>query len=96
MSSLFKTFVFLAVLTALFGSIGLLIGGTEGMLIALILAAAMNVFAYWNSDKLALRVYSARQIDQSTAPNLFQHCRKFVIKSWFANAPCLHYRKPAA
>ena len=71
MSSLFKTFVFLAVLTALFGSIGLLIGGTEGMLMALILAAAMNVFAYWNSDKLALRVYSARQIDQSTAPNLF-------------------------
>ena len=41
------------------------------MLIALILAAAMNVFAYWNSDKLALRVYSARQIDQLTAPNLF-------------------------
>jgi len=71
MSSLFKTFVFLAVLTALFGSIGLLIGGTEGMLIALILAAVMNVFAYWNSDKLALRVYSARQIDQLTAPNLF-------------------------
>jgi heat shock protein HtpX len=71
MPSYIKTFVFISIMTALFGSIGLLFGGAEGMVIALFVAIAMNIFAYWNSDKLALRIYSARPINRSSAPNLF-------------------------
>jgi heat shock protein HtpX len=58
-----KTFSLLALLTALFGGIGFLIGGTGGMLIALLLAAGMNVFSYWNADKLVLRMYRAELVD---------------------------------
>ncbi|MGE3929050.1 MAG: zinc metalloprotease HtpX [Hyphomonadaceae bacterium] len=54
-----KTFVLLAALTALFGGVGYLIGGAGGMLIALAVAAAMNLFAYWNADKMVLRHFRA-------------------------------------
>ena len=55
-----KTFVLLAMLTALFVGIGYLIGGATGMLIAFGVAAAMNVFAWWNSDKIVLRMQGAQ------------------------------------
>lgn len=57
-----KTFMLLAALTALFGGIGLLIGGFTGMLIALGVAVAMNFFAYWNADKMVLKHYRAEPI----------------------------------
>jgi heat shock protein HtpX len=60
-----KTFILLAAMTALFGGIGYLVGGTGGMLVALIVAAAMNLFAYWNADKMVLRHFNAREIDAS-------------------------------
>jgi heat shock protein HtpX len=50
-------------MTALFGVVGYLIGGPNGMLIALAVAAAMNLFAYWNADKLVLRHFRAQEID---------------------------------
>ncbi|MEM6625392.1 MAG: zinc metalloprotease HtpX [Pseudomonadota bacterium] len=56
-----KTFMLLAGMTALFGFIGLMIGGQTGMLIALVVAAGMNLFAYWNSDKMVLRMYGAKE-----------------------------------
>lgn len=58
-----KTYILLAAMTALFGAVGYLIGGSSGMLIALAVAAAMNLFAYWNADKMVLRHFRAQEID---------------------------------
>jgi len=60
-----KTFALLAVLTALFMGIGYLIGGTGGMLIALVFAGGMNLFSYWNADKIVLRMYRAQPVDEN-------------------------------
>src|SRR3546814_1423555 len=56
-------------MTALFGVIGFLIGGEAGMLSALAVAAAMNLFAYWNSDRMVLSMYHAREVDARSAPD---------------------------
>ena len=64
-----KTFMLLAAMTALFMGLGYLIGGAGGAMIAFLVAAAMNFFAYWNSDKIVLRMYSAKRVDETTAPN---------------------------
>lgn len=63
-----KTFALLAVMTALFMGIGYLIGGATGMAIALVVAAGMNVFSYWNADKIVLKMYRAQPVDE-THPN---------------------------
>ncbi|RXZ44580.1 zinc metalloprotease HtpX [Crenobacter cavernae] len=67
----FKTTLLMAAIVALFGVIGAMIGGKGGMLIALLFGGAMNVWAYWNSDKMVLRMYNAQQVDASTAPELY-------------------------
>ena len=59
-----KTYILLAAMTALFGAVGYLVGGTGGMLIALAVAGAMNLFAYWNADKLVLRHFRAEEVQQ--------------------------------
>ena len=58
-----KTFVLLAGLTALFVGAGYMIGGPTGMLIALVFAVGMNLFSYWNADKIVLRMYGAVEVD---------------------------------
>jgi heat shock protein HtpX len=68
--NLFKTVFLMSLLTGLFLVIGALIGGGPGMIIAFLFAAGMNLFAYWNSDKVLLSMYGARQVDASTAPDL--------------------------
>jgi heat shock protein HtpX len=60
-----KTFVLLAALTALFVGAGYLIGGPTGMAIAFAIAAAMNLFSYWNADKIVLSMYGAQAVDES-------------------------------
>lgn len=60
-----RTFMLLAALTALFTGVGYLIGGPTGMLIAFALAAAMNLFSYWNADKIVLRMYRAHEVDET-------------------------------
>ncbi|MDZ4210471.1 MAG: protease HtpX, partial [Methylotenera sp.] len=57
-----KTFVLMAAIVALFGSVGAAMGGAGGMMIALGLAAAMNVYAYWFSDKAVLKMYGAMEV----------------------------------
>ena len=57
-----RTFVLLAALSALFMGVEYLIGGPGGAMIALVLAGAMNLFAYWNADKMVLRMHGAREI----------------------------------
>lgn len=69
--SYFKTALLLAGMTGLFLAVGYLIGGQGGMMIALIVALGMNFFAYWNSDKVLLRMYGARQVDRHSAPELY-------------------------
>jgi heat shock protein HtpX len=65
----FRTGVLLAGMTALFLGIGYLIGGEAGILIALVIAGGMNIFAYWSSDKMVLRMYGAKQVDRQNAPD---------------------------
>jgi heat shock protein HtpX len=59
-----KTFILLAVMTALFMGIGYLIGGTTGMGVALLFAGGMNLFSYWNADKIVLKMYKAQPVDE--------------------------------
>ncbi|MEL6789052.1 MAG: zinc metalloprotease HtpX [Pseudomonadota bacterium] len=66
----FKTGILLAAMTALFGVIGLLLGGATGMVIALGFAVVTNAFAYWNSDKMVLRMYKAQPVDEGHASGL--------------------------
>jgi heat shock protein HtpX len=66
----FRTAILLAALTALFMGIGYLVGGQSGMVIAFLVAAATNLFAYWRSDKMVLSMYGAREVDESAAPEL--------------------------
>ncbi len=63
-----RTGLLLAALTGLFLAAGFLIGGQQGMVIAFLIACAMNLFAYWNADKLVLRMYGAEPVDATTAP----------------------------
>ena len=69
--STFRTGLLLAGLTALFLAAGYLLGGQTGMAVALVIALAMNVFSYWNSDKLVLKMYGAREVDARVAPSLY-------------------------
>src|SRR3974390_2337749 len=66
----FRTAILLAALTALFMGIGYLVGGQSGMVIAFLVAAVTNLFAYWRSDKMVLSMYGAREVDESAAPEL--------------------------
>ncbi|WP_242912476.1 zinc metalloprotease HtpX [Brevundimonas pishanensis] len=60
-----KTFAILAVMTALFMGIGFMVGGTGGMAIAFLVACGMNLFSYWNADKIVLKMYKAEVVDES-------------------------------
>lgn len=65
-----RTAMLLAGLTALFMGVGYLIGGAAGAMIALVIAAATNLFTYWNSDRMVLSMYGAHQVDRQSAPEL--------------------------
>ncbi len=67
----FRTGLLLAAMTGLFLAIGYLMGGQAGMIIAFAIAAGMNVFTYWNADKLVLSMQGAQQIDRSAAPEFY-------------------------
>lgn len=64
-----KTALLLAAMTGLFLAVGFALGGEQGMLIAFAVALGLNVFSYWNSDKLVLRMHGARQVTPEEAPN---------------------------
>src|ERR1044071_6976149 len=67
----FRTAMLLAGLTALFMGVGYLIGGGSGALIALVIAAGMNLFSYWNSDRMVRSMHGAQEIDARAAPDLY-------------------------
>jgi heat shock protein HtpX len=66
-----KTMMLLAAMTALFMSVGWLLGGTAGAGIALVFAMGTNAFAFWNSDRLALAAHGARPVSPQSAPDLY-------------------------
>jgi heat shock protein HtpX len=72
MMSYFRTAALLAGLTALFMGVGYLIGGGTGAIIALAVAAATNLFAYWNSDRMVLSMHGAQEVDPNYAPDLYR------------------------
>lgn len=67
-----KTAILMAGIVALFGAVGLALGGQGGMLLGLLFAGGMNFFAYWNSDKMVLRLYDAQEVDEFSAPQLYR------------------------
>ena len=76
--SYLRTAILLAGLTGLFMGVGYLIGGTGGAMIALLIAAATNLFAYWNSDRMVLSIYGAHEVDRHARP---------TWSIWWLNSP---------
>ncbi|MCW8914696.1 MAG: zinc metalloprotease HtpX [Magnetovibrio sp.] len=66
-----RTAALLAAMTALFMGVGYMLGAEGGLVIALMMALAMNGFAYWSSDKMVLRMYGARQVSRSEQPEFY-------------------------
>lgn len=84
----FKTAVLLSAMTALFLSVGFLLGGQSGMMTALIFALGMNFFAYWNSDKMLLRMFDAKEVAaDSPYPDLRDYYKIVEQLSKRANLP---------
>ncbi|MCM2294329.1 zinc metalloprotease HtpX [Allorhizobium sp. BGMRC 0089] len=73
--NMIRTAMLLAFMTALFMGVGFLIGGKGGMMIALMIAAGMNLFSYWNSDRMVLSAYHAREVDERSAPEFYRIVR---------------------
>jgi heat shock protein HtpX len=68
MFNLMKTAILMAAITALFMFLGQMFGGQNGMMLALVIALGLNFFSYWFSDKIVLRMYNAREVDDASAP----------------------------
>jgi heat shock protein HtpX len=81
MSNWFKTTILFAAITALFMMIGALIGGREGMMMALLIGGGMNFFAYWFSDKMVLRMYNAHPVDDTSSPYLYNMVRDLATRA---------------
>ena len=81
MFNLFKTAVLMAAITALFMAIGSMIGGRAGMMMALVVALGMNFFSYWFSDKMVLRMYNAREVDETSAPQFYRMVRELAQRA---------------
>jgi len=76
-----RTAILMAAMTGLFLAIGFLIGGEGGMMIAFLLALAMNAFAYWNADRMMLRMYGAREVDARAAPGYYGIVRQLADRA---------------
>ena len=79
-----KTAMLMAAIMALFGIVGGMIGGQSGMLLALMFGGAMNVFSYWFSDRLVLKMYNAQEVDETSAPQFYTMVRELAHQ---ANLP---------
>ena len=78
MGNQIRTTILLAVMTALILWVGQLLGGRQGMIIALFLAAGMNFFSYWYSDKLVLKMYRASEVTPNQAPELYEMVQRLT------------------
>ncbi|MCU0614468.1 MAG: zinc metalloprotease HtpX [Desulfobacterales bacterium] len=78
MGNNFKTTILLALLTAFILWVGNLLGGPQGMVIALIFAGGMNLISYWYSDRIVLKMYNAHEVSESHAPELYGMVRELA------------------
>ncbi|MBN9424690.1 MAG: protease HtpX [Candidatus Accumulibacter sp. 66-26] len=76
-----KTSILMAAILALFGAIGGMVGGASGMLVALLFGGAMNIFAYWFSDRMVLKMYNAREVDEASAPQFYNMVRELAQRA---------------
>ena len=76
-----KTMILMAGILALFAAVGGAIGGAQGMLIAFLLGAGMNFFAYWFSDKMVLRMYNAQEVDAASSPYLYNMVKELAQRA---------------
>ena len=76
-----KTSLLMAAILALFGAVGAVLGGAQGMIIALALGGAMNFWAYWFSDRMVLRLHNAREVDAASAPRLHGVVRELSARA---------------
>jgi heat shock protein HtpX len=81
MMNTLRTGMLMALLTGLFIAVGALVGGGPGMMIAFAFAAGTNLFAYWNSDKMLLSMYGARQVDETSAPDLCRTVQRLAAEA---------------
>ena len=81
MSNTLKTTLLLGLLTGLIMVIGQFFGGSQGMMVAFLFAGVMNFAAYWFSDKMVLRMYSAQPVDEAQAPELYRIVRNLVERN---------------
>ena len=81
MFNMTKTAILMAAITALFLYVGGALGGPQGMLMALFMAIGMNFFSYWNSDKMVLRMFGARQVDEQSFPAYYNLIKELSQKA---------------
>ena len=81
MFNLMKTAVLMAAITALFMAIGGMVGGRTGMMLALVVAVGMNFFSYWFSDQMVLKMYNAREVDETSAPRFYNMVRELAQRA---------------
>jgi heat shock protein HtpX len=81
MFNIMKTAILMAAITALFMTLGSMIGGRSGMMLALVVALGMNFFSYWFSDKMVLKMYNAREVDETSAPRFYAMVRELAQRA---------------
>lgn len=81
MGNQFRTLMLLTALTLLIVFLGKLLGGSQGMLIALIFALAMNLGTYWFSDKIVLAMYRAQTVSEHEAPELYRMVSELALQA---------------
>ena len=81
MFNLAKTAILMAAITALFVVVGGMLGGEQGMLMALLIAIGMNFFSYWFSDTMVLKMTNAQQVDERSAPQLYGLVKELAEKA---------------
>ena len=81
MGNQMKTTFLLAVMTVFIVLVGQMMGGTGGMVIALFLAAGINLFSYWFSDKIVLRMYKAQEVTPDETPQVYDIVRKLAVRA---------------
>ena len=81
MFNLMKTAILMAAITALFMALGSVLGGAQGMMVALVIALGMNFFSYWFSDKLVLKMYNAKEVDETSAPQFYRMVRELAQRA---------------
>ncbi|HEX5372934.1 MAG TPA: zinc metalloprotease HtpX [Aquabacterium sp.] len=81
MFNMMKTAILMAAITALFMAIGAMLGGRAGMMLALLVAVGMNFFSYWFSDKMVLKMYNAREVDATTAPQFYRMVQELAQRA---------------